>query len=188
MPILASLGAASAKAFGLTGGAAVATVDYLVIAGGGAGGGQRGQGGGAGGARTSFPGGTQIEVGIGTPITVTVGGGGAGGSGQNDAGGDSIIDSFITSNGGGGATSGPGQSPTGVGGSGAGSHRGNEGDFSPAEGNPGGSPDPSQFGPGTDFVPGTGFGAGGGGAGGGGSNSPSPTVPTLILEAGMALL
>ena len=73
MPILASLGAASARAFGLNAGAAVATVDYLVIAGGGAGGGQRGQGGGAGGARTSFPGGTQIEVGIGEPITVTVG-------------------------------------------------------------------------------------------------------------------
>ena len=54
-------------------------------------------------------------------------------------------------------------------GSGAGGHRGNEGGFSPAEGNPGGSPDPSQFGPGTDFNGPPGFGSGGGGSGGVGS-------------------
>ena len=37
-------------------------VDFLVIAGGGGGGAGRGGGGGAGGYRTSFPGGTQVEL------------------------------------------------------------------------------------------------------------------------------
>ena len=52
------------------------TVDYLVIAGGGAGGFSRGGGGGAGGYRTSFPGGTQLSV-PSSSVSVTVGGGGA---------------------------------------------------------------------------------------------------------------
>jgi hypothetical protein len=55
-------------------------VDYLVVAGGGGGGqgGCSGGGGGAGGYRTSFPGGTKLDLSGGTSYPVTVGAGGAG--------------------------------------------------------------------------------------------------------------
>jgi len=52
-------------------------VDFLVIAGGGGGGAGRGGGGGAGGYRTSFPGGTQVELDKGS-YNITIGAGGAG--------------------------------------------------------------------------------------------------------------
>ena len=84
-----------------------ASVDYLVVAGGGGAGGTRGAGGGAGGFRT----GTGLPVSI-SPYTVTVGGGGAaattagfsappGTSGSN--GGLSTFSSITSSGGGGGA-------------------------------------------------------------------------------------
>ena len=46
MPILGSRGAAAAKAFGLTSGAALIELDYLVLAGGGGGGNAFNSGGG----------------------------------------------------------------------------------------------------------------------------------------------
>jgi hypothetical protein len=55
------------------------SVDFLVIAGGGGGGTNAGGGGGAGGYRTSFPGGTKINIENGTSYPITVGGGGASG-------------------------------------------------------------------------------------------------------------
>ena len=65
--------------FGSGSGVKMVEVDYLVVAGGGGGGdgGGSGGGGGAGGFRTSFPGGTKIEIPSGESQTVTVGGGGA---------------------------------------------------------------------------------------------------------------
>ena len=55
MPIISSIGAASAKGFGLTSGSnPPVSFDYLVVAGGGSGGETIGGGGGAGGFRTSF--------------------------------------------------------------------------------------------------------------------------------------
>ena len=56
-----------------------ASVDYLVVAGGGGGGGRYAGGAGAGGYRTSFPGGTKINL-SGT-TNITIGAGGAGGCG-----------------------------------------------------------------------------------------------------------
>ena len=77
MPILGSRGAAAASAFGLGGNTAIALeVDYLIVAGGGAGSQGFAGGGGAGGYRTSFPGGTKIT--LVEPVTnITVGSGGA---------------------------------------------------------------------------------------------------------------
>ena len=75
MPILASIGAGSARGFGEGAGVSVsAEFDYLVIAGGGAAFGSIAGGGGAGGYRTSFPGGTKIELSGGDTITVGAGG------------------------------------------------------------------------------------------------------------------
>ena len=67
MPLQSTRGGASAKGFGFTAGTVIpAEVDYLVVAGGGGaarGGGAYGSGGGgAGGFRTSFPGGTALEI------------------------------------------------------------------------------------------------------------------------------
>ena len=74
MPVQSTRGAASAKAFGFTaGGLGPIDVDYLVVSGGG--GGQNG-GGGAGGMRTSFPGGTKLNMKTGSTYNITVGGGG----------------------------------------------------------------------------------------------------------------
>ena len=78
MPILGSFGAGAARGLGLTsGGGNPVDVDYLVIAGGGAG--FNKSGGGAGGQRTSFPGGTKITL-KGGDNTITVGAGGSGAS------------------------------------------------------------------------------------------------------------
>jgi hypothetical protein len=176
MPILGAQGAASARAFGLTSGAKKAKVDYLLIGGGGGGGGQGAAGGGAGGFRTSFPGGTKLELLVGKSYDVTIGIGGNGwgvnySALPSNSGGDSYISlsgaTAISSTGGGRGW--PGEAPTippdtlpsGMGGSGSGSHRGNKGDYTPAEGNPGGPG--SGFSPNVNFVPSPGHGGGGGG-------------------------
>lgn len=63
MPLLTTIGSAAGKGFGLTSGVnPPVTFDYLVVAGGGRGGGHDSGGAGGGGYRTSFPGGTSIEV------------------------------------------------------------------------------------------------------------------------------
>jgi len=157
MPILGSRGAGSASAFGLTSGAAKIELDYLVVAGGGAGGGPSYPhmgGGGAGGYRTSFPGGTKIELASGTTVPITVGAGGSNGSisVRASSGNDSVFD-IITSTGGGrgGGWATPGAAecnagdPGGSGGGGGGQPAprpggtGNQPPFSPPQGNPGGS-------------------------------------------------
>jgi len=56
--------------FGAGGGAAVLEFDYLVVAGGGGSGSDDGGGGGGGGYRTSYPGGTKVEIASGSTITV----------------------------------------------------------------------------------------------------------------------
>jgi hypothetical protein len=77
MPILSSRGAGAASAFGLGANTGVALeVDYLIVAGGGAGSQGFAGGGGAGGYRTSFPGGTKITL-VEPVTTITVGSGGA---------------------------------------------------------------------------------------------------------------
>ena len=145
MPLLSTRGAASAKAFGLTAGAAVIEVDYLVVAGGGSAGAGAG---GAGGYRTSFPGGTKISLKKGVTVPVTVGAGApATPSGSGANGGDSIF-STITSTGGG---AGPGTANATPGGSGGGGGytippatnftggTGNSPPTSPSQGSPGGN-------------------------------------------------
>lgn len=143
MPLLGTRGAGSGRGFGFQGGKRKVGFDYLIIAGGGSGDtGSRGAGG-AGGYRTSFPGGTTIELEPGS-YPITVGAGGAGrvspGSGQGTSGQSSVFDT-ITSNGGGGGGANDGQTPTqsyGIpGGSGGGG-----GDYYPTQGsytNPGGT-------------------------------------------------
>jgi hypothetical protein len=77
MPLNSTRGAGSAKGFGLTAGASWdGLLDYLIVAGGGAGGTNNSGGGGAGGYRTSFPGGTKIQItGPGTyPVVIGAGG------------------------------------------------------------------------------------------------------------------
>ena len=105
-------------------------IDYLVIAGGGGGGSGGtpgsigGGGGGAGGFRTSFPGGTQINI-LG-PQTITIGAAGAGApvgsrSTKGSNGGDSIFSTKTSAGGGFGGAGGPGpQNNGGPGGSGGG--------------------------------------------------------------------
>ena len=73
-------------------------VDYLVIAGGGGGSPSQGAGAGAGGFRTSFPGGTKIELISGTQYNVTVGDGGTGGSNGGDS--NMVLETTIESTGG----------------------------------------------------------------------------------------
>jgi|TARA_E500000318_G_scaffold47332_1_gene44551 hypothetical protein len=127
MPIIGSLGAASSKGFGQTGGKKnIVSFDYLVVAGGGAGGGQGyGAGGGAGGGyRTSFPGGTKIEFVTGNN-TITTGTGGTVPAPQDDYGSrgnnsEIVGDNFtITATGGGGGMGGPAAFAGGGGGPGA---------------------------------------------------------------------
>lgn len=180
MPLLGSIGAGSARGFGRGLGKRLIAVDYLVIAGGSTGGKRHGGGGGAGGYRTSFPGGTQIEIESGQ--TVTVGAGGVhpgsrptGGAAQGSASSiDSIIDTtrggvgigytapttlypnyFNGGSGGGGGHGGP----QGTGGT------GNEGGYSPPEGNNGG-PAPALHG-----------GGGGGALNNGAGGNPSVAGP-----------
>ena len=138
------------------GGGPLGTVDYLVIAGGGASG-IWNPGGGAGGHRTNFPSGCSgFPLIPGTyPITVGAGGSGRPDNCQSTGGkGSNSVFSTITSAGGGfGLTSGTDRN----GGSGGGTGTGNSPPVSPSQGNPGG--------PTSGVFPNSG-GAGGGGAGG----------------------
>ena len=165
------------------------SVDFLVIAGGGAGGYDYGGGGGAGGYRTS----TQTVTG-GTVITVTVGDGGAGGAGTGASGSNSSISgsglTTITSAGGGG-----GGTPinagvsggSGGGGARAGGGAGNTPSTSPSQGNNGGSGNssPPQYG----SAGGGGSGAVGGNggssnAGAGGDGTASSITGSSVTRAG----
>ena len=165
MPILASIGAGSARGLGLTSGAASLDVDYLVVAGGGSGNYWPGGGAGGGGFRTSYPGGTKLSIKKGAAITVGNGGPNSGNPGVR--GSPSSIGDFVADGGGGGGpTNDPSiaaslaGSPTYVadGGSGGGAnHQGasstkpnttapywglgnTPGNFSPSEGNYGSAP------------------------------------------------
>ncbi|MBM3669667.1 MAG: hypothetical protein FJW97_06600, partial [Actinobacteria bacterium] len=98
----------------------VASVDYLVVAGGGGGGVGRGGGGGAGGMQTG-----SLAVTAGNATTVTVGAGGAGGANDSrgTSGGSSVLGSITSTGGGGGGGWGGVQTGAsgGSGGGGAGS-------------------------------------------------------------------
>ena len=189
MPIIGSIGGGSAGGFGQRkGGVAPIAADYLIVAGGASGStGDHSGGGGAGGYRTSFPGGTEIEI-KGGDNTVTVGAGGAAIVNppnplpqykNGNQGSDSDIQGVttITSAGGGCGLEGSGAniSPYGEGGSGGGGYYvassgprqgfgfglGNIPNVSPPQGNPGGQGSP------------TAGGGGGGGAGSPGNAGPS---------------
>jgi len=157
-----------------------ATVDYLVIAGGGGGGISGAGGGGAGGFRESKSGcagcwsASPLATPTGITVTattypITVGAGGAavsGGSKTGNQGSDSIFSS-ITSSGGGRGTNGGCGYAGGSGGGVTGANPGGAGNtppVSPPQGNPGGT--------GATFI-----GSGGGGAGGPGGNAGGPTGP-----------
>lgn len=167
------------------------TVDYLVGAGSGAGGGEdacfpfhgkkgAAGGGGAGGYRESFPnpgtGGLAISCSPGT-YAVTVGGGGGRVYARSGLQGSSSIFSSITSAGGGGGGGHPNCAGTGqagtTGGSGGGAsdnltgEAGNTPPVSPSQGNAGG-----------DGSPGNHTQGGGGGGGSAGAGSPAPGVTT----------
>ena len=103
MPLQSTRGGASAKGFGFTAGVKSPELDYLVVAGGGAGGFNMGGGGGAGGYRTSFPGGTAVIASYGVSIPITVGAGGTGSNTNPVSGtkGTASIFSTITAAGGG---------------------------------------------------------------------------------------
>jgi hypothetical protein len=192
MPIIGSLGGGSAGGFGQRkGGVAPIAADYLIVAGGASGStGDHSGGGGAGGYRTSFPGGTEIEI-KGGDNTVTVGAGGAAIVNppnplpqykNGNQGSDSDIQGVttITSAGGGCGLEGSGANtaPYGEGGSGGGGYYvassgprqgfgfglGNIPNVSPPQGNPGGQ----------GTTGGTNGGGGGGGAGTPGNAGPSP--------------
>jgi hypothetical protein len=109
-------------------------VDYLVVAGGGSGGGFIGGGGGAGG----FIGLTGQTIEVGRTHSLIVGSGGAGGSGLGTSGSNSIFSSINSIGGGRGGSwsttvagadggSGGGGSPTGAGGSASPTGQGNNG-------------------------------------------------------------
>ena len=176
-------------------GQAPSTVDYMVVAGGGAGGNGNvndgGAGGGAGGFREShstpvsgpytaspLATSTGITVSVTTyPVTVGAGGAPPGGACQVGNPGSNSVFSTITSSGGGGGDAnggGPyGGSGNGVGGSGGGGHQssganGNTPPVSPPQGNPGGN---------GSFPSGTPSGAGGGGAGATGGDAASTWNP-----------
>ncbi|MDA8915511.1 hypothetical protein N9J01_00250 [bacterium] len=84
------------------------SVDYLVIAGGGSGGGNYGAGGGSGGYRTSFPSPAGTIAVTAQTYPVTIGGGGASVAGVVGVTGSNSVFSTITSTGGGGGGGGPG--------------------------------------------------------------------------------
>jgi len=170
------------------------SVDYLVVAGGGAGGGcygsgAAGAGGGAGGYRTSFPSGTAITATVASfPITVGAGGTAVASPSPDQSGnpGSNSVFSTITSAGGGGGgegyRSGTVNGKSGGSGGGAGSSNGfpttlgsgNTPPTSPPQGNNGGSSYPgdpifSGGGGGGASAVGTNGASPGGGAGGAGS-------------------
>jgi hypothetical protein len=168
------------------------TIDYLVVAGGGAGGGHwsptpatGSPGSGGGGSGGMLNGSTTLDSG---PYPISVGPGGTGGQFQGGTGGGSRLGSIVTTGGGGGGSGFSVSSPDGVGppnfwcqgrpgGSGGG---GGSAPFPlgyPSTyytGGLGNTPQttPSQGNPGGDSSGGNPRGAGGGGAGGSGSPSP----------------
>lgn len=87
----------------------VTSVEYLVVAGGGAGGQDAGAGGGAGGFRT----GAGYAVTPGNTYTITVG---AGGSSSSANGSDSVFDTITSTGGGGGGSYAVGTGTAGKGG------------------------------------------------------------------------
>ena len=141
MPILGSIGAGSARGLGLTsGGRSPYTMEYLVVAGGGAGGSAPGgcgnAGGGAGGFRTTS---TEIDPNVTYTITVGAGGNGASRSPGSPGAASGISGTGITypSTGGGrgASTNGSGGEAGGSGGGGVfnqGGGSGNQGGYSPA--------------------------------------------------------
>ena len=171
------------------------TVEYLVVAGGGGGGtgvssSYASGGGGAGGMRYSFPnpdtGGEPVSI-QGYPIVV--GGGGGQGPTCNAVGNDGTDSSAlgVTSTGGGGGATGPGNVSGRPGGSGGGAGyngqsfgTGNTPPVSPSQGNDGGIA-PASPGPNT---PGQNSGAGGGGHGGAGE--PNAAYPSADGSSGGA--
>jgi hypothetical protein len=165
------------------------TVDYLVVAGAGAGGTDRGGGGGAGGMRFSLPCGitgypaSPLNAGASIPVSVTsypitVGSGGAAAPNSScvSGSGTNSVFSTITSAGGGGADNdgSPGGVTGGSGGGGSNSRPGLAGNTpptSPAQGTAGGNADGGSGGGGgggglTAGTPGNSPGGAGGGGGG----------------------
>ena len=124
------------------------SIDYLIVAGGGAGGWQIGGGGGAGGYVTGT-----ANVSTSTSLTVTVGAGGAGGgSGAGNNGSNSVLGSYTTAIGGGKGGDNAGNQTSG--GSGGGCGEGTSpGSGTAGQGNAGG----------TAYDAGVNYGSGGGG-------------------------
>ncbi len=148
------------------------TVDYLVVAGGGAGvnnGGNGGVGGGGAGGYLTNHGGTSLTLATATPYSVTVGAGGVGNvSAGSETNGSNSIFHTITSIGGGKGGQGTQQGFTGGSGGGSGRNYTSAGGLGTAgQGNDGGAGGTLQSGS-------TGSGGGGGGAGSQGSNGVSP--------------
>ena len=164
------------------------TVEYLVVAGGGAGGGWAGGGGGAGGYRTA----TGYSITSGVNITVTVGAGGAATpsgtytSGNWSPGENSIFGSVTATGGGAGATFGltPAGGAGGVnGGSGGGASYGT----SPGTGTVGQGNDGSSYT--ASYAGGGGGGSGAAGSnkdGGAGLQSSITGTPTYYAGGGAA--
>ena len=150
------------------------TVDYLVVAGGGAGGTDAGAGGGAGGLRTSYGstsgGGASAEsslsLTVATDYTVSVGPGGSGVSGNDTvlggSGTNSTFSTITSTGGGGGAGDAVNNGGTGGSGGGAGAAGGNGGAPTANQGFAGGNSAARTGGPSS--------GGGGGGAGEAGTN------------------
>ena len=194
--------------FGAGGSSVSAEFDYLVIAGGGGAENSIGGGGGAGGYRTSFPGGTKIELTGGD--TITVGAGGARGYPSNSAAVIAGIGQVSTAgditSAGGGTQNGSEAYPTPnnsannlsvrSGGSGAGGgHQfsytvgaGNVPPTSPSQGNPGGGPSGTWGGSGGGGAAGAGGGQGSNAysspGGTGGTGSPSSITGSGVSRAG----
>lgn len=159
------------------------SAEYLVVAGGAAGGSGLAGGGGAGGFRTNVGSATTFNSGS---YTVTIGAGGApnstnmsyGGNGENSSISGNAISISATGGGSGGYYNGvlPGLSGgSGGGGGGTGNQgsystagSGNAGGYSPSEGNNGGR--------GTYWGNSKHLGGGGGGAGGAGSDTPDSSI------------
>lgn len=154
------------------------TVEYLVVAGGGAGASDRGAGGGAGGLRQNFPSNPCAGLPVSaTSYPITVGGGGANGppTGVGSSGSNSVFSTITSAGGGRGGTSdasaassganggsgGGGADPTGSGGT------GNTPPVTPPQGTNGGN--------GSGSIPNSSGGGGGGGASCAGANATPST-------------
>ena len=204
MPLIGSFGSASGRGFGRGGGQPKRLFDILFVAGGGSGSPScHSTGGGGGGMRTSWPGGTQLEIDGKTTYTVSIGAGGTGAPGSGGGppihgtqrpgvpGGNAEIylsapNVLYYSTGGGCGNGGyVAGSPGGAGGgsNGGAGGAGNAGGFSPPEGAPGGNssgnPDP------------VGGGGGGGGASGatvnngnGGNGTSTDITGSSVTYAG----